>query len=139
MEISEQIVYWKNLAASDLEVARRFLQRQEDLHYCLFFCHMSLEKLIKGLVVAATHTTPPKIHDLLTLAERAKLVLDEDQKTKFGIFNSFNLEARYPDYKLSFYKRCTKEFAAEQFAQIEAAYAWLSTLYPKASSETSSD
>jgi predicted nucleotidyltransferase len=65
MEISEQIAYWKNLADSDLEVARRFLQRGEDLHYCLFFCHMSLEKLIKGLVVAATKQAPPKIHDLM--------------------------------------------------------------------------
>ncbi len=137
MEITEQIAYWKNLAESDLEVARRFLQRKEDLHYCLFFCHMSLEKMIKGLVVAATQATPPKIHDLLLLAERAKLTLTEEMAAKFKNFNSFNLEARYPDYKLSFYKLCTLDFTKEQFAQIEEVYQWLSNQYPNQSSATS--
>ncbi len=98
---------------------------------------MSLEKLIKGLVVAATKETPPKIHDLILLAERAKLVLDDDLTTKLGVFNSFNLEARYPDYKLAFYKRCTKDFTAEQFAQVEEVYSWLKEKYPKPSFETS--
>lgn len=134
MEIPEQVAYWKNLADSDLEVARRFLQRGEDLHYCLFFCHMSLEKLIKGLVVAATKETPPKIHDLLKLANKAKLELNAERAAQLKDFNAFNLEARYPDYKLSFYKLCTLDFAKEQFAQIEEVYQWLNNLYTTPSS-----
>jgi len=131
MAIAEQVAYWQTLAESDLEVARRFLRRGEDLHYCLFFGHMSLEKLIKGLVVTATKTMPPRIHDLLKLADRAKLNLDAELKEKLDTFNDFNLEARYPDYKLVFYKRCTREFTAKQFAQIEEVYAWLKEQFPK--------
>ncbi len=139
MTITEQVAYWQTLAETDLEVARRFLQRGENLHYCLFFGHMSLEKLIKGLVVLVKNEMPPKIHDLVRLAERAGLALDEELRVTLGIFNSFNLEARYPDYKLSFYKRCTKEFATEQLAKIEEIYTWLLKRFPEPYSETSKD
>jgi hypothetical protein len=44
----EHIAYWKKLAESDLEVARGFLRRGHDLHYCLFFGHMSLEKIAQS-------------------------------------------------------------------------------------------
>lgn len=93
MAIAEQVTYWQALAASDLEVARRFLRRGDDLHYCLFFGLMSLEKLIKALVVIATHSTPPRIHDLIKLAERASLSLDADLKEKLDLFNDFNVRS----------------------------------------------
>ncbi len=96
MTIAEQVVYWKNLAASDLEVARGFLQRGRDLHYGLFFGHMSIEKLLKALLVAVKQETPPRIHDLIILAKRAGLPEDETLKEKWRTFNTFNLEARYP-------------------------------------------
>ena len=132
----EHIAYWKNLAESDLEVARGFMRRRHDLHYCLFFGHMSLEKLLKALVVAVTQEMPPRVHDLLRLAEKARLILSEELTEKFDTFNSFNLEARYPDYKLAFYKRCTPQFTAEKFLQIEETYSWLQEQFPKPSSGT---
>ncbi|NUM73806.1 HEPN domain-containing protein [candidate division KSB1 bacterium] len=134
MNAAEHIAYWQTLAESDLEVARRFLQRGENLHYCLFFGHMSLEKLLKGLIVARTHEMPPKIHDLLRLADKATLPLEKDVEERLKIFNSFNLEARYPDYKLSFYKLCTAEFAHEHFIQIEEVYKWIKDQFPQTSS-----
>jgi hypothetical protein len=33
--------------------------------------------------------------------------------------NTFNISTRYPDEKLRFYKLCTKDFAAENFARIK--------------------
>lgn len=33
MNAAEQVAYWQTLAESDLEVARRFLQRGENLHF----------------------------------------------------------------------------------------------------------
>jgi len=132
----EHIAYWKKLADADLEVARGFLQRGYDLHYCLFFGHMSLEKLLKALVVAVTQEMPPRIHDLLRLAEKAGLILNEALTEKLDTFNSFNLEARYPDYKLAFYKRCTPQFTAEKFLQIKETFSWLQEQFPKPLSAT---
>lgn len=133
----EHIAYWQKLAEADLEVARGFLQRGHDLHYCLFFGHLSLEKTLKALIVAVTQEMPPRIHDLLRLAEKAGLILNEELTEKFDTFNSFNLETRYPDYKLAFYKRCTRQFAAAQFLQIEEAFSWLQEQFPNPSSGTS--
>lgn len=131
MNAAEHVAYWQTLAESDLEVARRFLQRGENLHYCLFFGHMSLEKLLKGLIVARTQEMPPKIHDLIKLAEKANLNLDEQRKEKLDTFNDFNLETRYPDYKFSFYKRCTEQFVLEQFGHIEGVYSWIKAQFRK--------
>ena len=100
---------------------------------------MCLEKLLKGLVVAATEKTPPPIHDLLRLAKRAEISLDEDRRAQFDKFNSFNLDTRYPDYKLSFYKKCTPEFTEENFSEIEEVFKWLVKQYPIQSSGTSRD
>lgn len=88
---------------------------------------------MKALVVIATNEAPPKIHDLLRLADKAKLELTEDLAEKFKNFNAFNLEARYPDYKLAFYKLCTPEFTHTQFAQIEEAIQWLKRQFPEKS------
>jgi len=45
------------------------------------------------------------------------LVLDE--------VNDFNLVTRYPDYKLDFYKLCTKKYADKYFKEIKRYYGWL--------------
>jgi hypothetical protein len=37
----------------------------------------------------------------------------------------FHTEARYPDVKMDFYQKCTKEFAHEKFAELRKAYKWL--------------
>lgn len=41
------------------------------------------------------------------------------------IFNSFNISARYEDYKNEFYKKCTREYAIEQIKNIEEVREWL--------------
>jgi len=39
--------------------------------------------------------------------------------------NDFNMEARYPDEKLSFYKTCSEEFTKENLDIIKEMYNWL--------------
>ena len=44
-----------------------------------------------------------------------------ERKTKiFMTCNSFNISARYEDYKNEFYERCTEEYTSEQIKFIEA-------------------
>jgi nucleoid-associated protein YejK len=62
---------------------------------------------------------------LIYLAEKAGLVLSEEQTELLEIVTDFNLEARYPDEKFSFYKRCTYEFAINYLNQIEEMKLWL--------------
>ncbi len=51
--------------------------------------------------------------------------LTEDQFAFLADVNDFNIEARYPDAKFSFYQTCTKEFTEGQFSMIKEMYKWL--------------
>ena len=53
-----------------------------------------------------------RIHDLLRLSERAGLNPSDEQKDFMDLITSFNIAARYPDYKQSFYKKCTPEYTS---------------------------
>ena len=37
----------------------------------------------------------------------------------------FHTEARYPDIKMEFYQRCSREFAREKFAIVRKIYSWI--------------
>jgi HEPN domain-containing protein len=93
----------------------------------------SVEKLFKSLY-AKTHTTEPispKIHNLIRLAELCNSSLSKEQKEKLGIINTFNIEARYDDFKNDFYKICTKEFSEVQINNIKGVREWIKKLINK--------
>jgi len=129
MTKEEHIGYWRKLAETDLGMARDLLAGKKHLHYCLYFGHMSLEKLLKALIVQNAGKTPPKAHNLVFLAEKAQISLDDAMQALLEVINSFNLEARYPDYKLSFYRKCNVSFVRKQMRSIEEVYRWLETKF----------
>ena len=69
-----------------------------------------------------------KNHDLLYLAEKVNLELNERQEDLLDIITRFNMNARYDDYKKEFYKRCTNEYTLEQIKNIEGVRKWLKEL-----------
>ena len=48
---------------------------------------------------------PPYIHDLSRLAVLAELSLTPERRKFLDMVTDVNIEARYPDIKLSFYKK----------------------------------
>lgn len=67
----------------------------------------------------------PHKHELLKIAKETLLNLTDEQKLFLDDISDFNINARYPDYKLEFYKLCTKEFTTEKFEKIKTFYEWL--------------
>jgi len=120
----DKINYWCIAAEHDWQVAGHLLEKN-DYAYALFFGHLTLEKIIKALCVKATGQSPPMNHRLVFLAEKAALKLTEQQTEFLEIVTDFNLEARYPDEKFSFYKKCTRGFALEYLNKIEEMKTWL--------------
>lgn len=98
--------------------------------YCLFFGHLTIEKLIKAIYAKKNKSAPyaPKSHDLLYLAEKAEIELTERQEDLLDIITKFNMNARYDDYKKEFYKKCTNEYTGEQIKNIEEVRKWLKDL-----------
>lgn len=93
---------------------------------CLFFCHLSLEKLLKAAMIKITKEYPPYIHDLRRLAECAGIHLTEKQKQILDTISTFNIAGRYSDEKFQFYKRYNKRNFAQRYLRItEELILWL--------------
>ena len=86
-------------------------------------------KMLKAFFVKNNENKiPPKIHNLVRLAQAAKADLDEEQLLFLNEVNDFNLEVRYPEYKNEFYKICTKDFTKGYFTKIKEFYKWQKSL-----------
>lgn len=128
MTKAEHIQYWLDGAAHDLDAAESLFQ-SEKYDWCLFIGHLVLEKMLKALYVKTNaENIPPKIHNLLRLAELSALTLTVAQQEFFDDVNEFNIAARYSDYKEAFYTRCTREYTGPYFTGIKENYAWLTSL-----------
>jgi len=127
VNIKQKIEYWNKIAENDLPVMEHLFD-SGDYSYSLYIGHLILEKIIKALFVKTKHETPPRIHDLVKLSSTAEIELDDEQIKFLLIVNTFNIEARYPEEKLNFYKICTKEFASENILKINEMYQWLKSL-----------
>jgi len=58
---------------------------------------------------------PPLTHDLVMLAEKAGIEISQAEKEELAEISTFNIAARYDDYKLKFYKKATKEYSDKWF------------------------
>jgi len=124
MQKEELIRYWVD--ASDVDYrAMNNLYASNDYVWALFLGHLIIEKLLKGLAAKNGITSVIKIHDLNKLAKTANLEIDDSMKDFFDILTSFNIEARYPDYKKEFYKKCTDEFSSDHITKIKELRTWL--------------
>jgi HEPN domain-containing protein len=128
MNVEKQIEYWLKAARSDLEVAGMIFDSGKGLHYCLFLCHLVLEKGLKAVYVRRNEKIPPRIHDLESLAEKANLTISRKDKDFLSAMTTFNLEARYPDEQFKIYKRATKRYTERMFSKTMNVIQWLEKL-----------
>ena len=101
MKKNELIDFWKTSSDEDF-VTMEHLFNSKDYHWSLFIGHLVIEKLLKAPYVKNVDLTPPFIHVLSRLAEKALLTLTEEQKDFLDLVTTFNIKARHPDYK----KKC---------------------------------
>ena len=125
MTVDEHIKYWIESAKHDLETANTLFESHK-YDWCLFIGHLVLEKALKAAFVKNNSgKIPPKIHNLVRLAELARIELNDEQLVFLDEVNDFNLEVRYPDFRNEFHNLCTNEFTEHYFSRIKEFYKWL--------------
>ncbi len=124
MTKNEAAAFWQKSAAEDLKVAQDNLNLKH-YHWSLFFYQLVLEKTLKSLIVEKKGEAPLPTHNLARLAEEAGLKLTLNQEQDFKEITTFNIEARYDDLKLSFYKKANKEYTKKWAKRCEEYYLWL--------------
>jgi len=120
----EIVAFWVDSADVDLSAMENLLENGH-FSWSLFVGHLVLEKLLKACIVKNGSVEVPRTHDLLKLAGAAGLALTEGQKDFLDEVTTFNIKARYPDYRQRFYRKATREFTERNIAGIRGFQVWL--------------
>ncbi len=118
--------YWFESADNDYETMKVLYNNKKNT-WCLFIGHLVIEKILKGLYAKNNPDNPiaPKIHNLILLSQKANIEVPIGIREKIQIINTFNISARYDDYKKSFDAKCTNNYTKEQVKNIEEVKKWL--------------
>lgn len=121
VDIAKQVEYWRKLALEDWPVASKLVQ-DGSLRHGLFFIHLALEKAAKAHVCRMTQDMAPYTHNLVRLADLAKLSLLPEQLRVLTEANSFNIQSRYPE---SLLPAPPREEALRFVKEAEEVFQWL--------------
>src|SRR5258708_6062202 len=100
MDNLEPVNFWVKSAADTLDTSDKLFEMKKYSH-SLFFLHLTLEKILKALYIHTKKTSPLPIHDLVRLAEKCEIALNEEQKLQLAEISTFNIAARYDDISAS--------------------------------------
>lgn len=122
---SERIIHhWIESSDHDFKTMIYLYQTQNN-NCALFMGHLVIEKLLKALYIKSKDEFPPMIHDLRRLCEKSDIELDDSRKILLDSISRFNINARYDDYKQSFYQLCTNSFTSEWIDKIKDCRLWI--------------
>lgn len=121
---------WQDSAEMDFQ-AMETLFKNGHFVWALFVGHPVVEKLLKAYYVRNVDLDSPQIHNLLKIAEKAKLDLSETQKIFLDEVTTFNIQARYPDFKNRFYRKATRDFTEKYLVKIKEFKEWMVKLINK--------
>ena len=126
--MNDKVKYWLDTAEYDIDTARGMLKIGKYL-YVGFMCHLTIEKALKGIIArdCVEGEIPPKIHNLLKLAEKAGLfgIMTEEQKNVLRELNPLNIEARYPEYKAQIAALLSADKCKDIIAETEVLLCWI--------------
>ena len=97
INVAKQIDYWFITSENDIETATILITSKKYTEG-MFFCHLSIEKIIKALIVKKTENIPVRSHDLFYLIGIAEIEITEEQSDFIQILMKYQLEGRYPEF-----------------------------------------
>jgi HEPN domain-containing protein len=112
------------LAKYDLKTAEAMFESRRYV-YVLFTCQQAIEKILKALVVKVKQQFPPRIHDLLKLAQVAQIDLDNEQREFLAKLSFYYIETRYPEELSKISKSITRKIAGEYLGKTKEVIKWL--------------
>jgi HEPN domain-containing protein len=119
MTKQEHIQWWIDESNRNWETAIFNRDGKQNV-FSLFAFHLCVEKLLKAVWIKENiDNFPPRTHDLTKLYNETDLDLENNWYEFLVIINEWNIEDRYPDYKLKIYNRATDKYVLENSAKIE--------------------
>lgn len=123
-DIEKIMNHWRETSNYDFKTMNE-LFTSRSYSWALFVGHISVEKLLKALYVKLHGKHAPTIHNLYRLAELCKIDLTDEFSDWLDTITSFNINARYDDYKREFYNLCTREYTESWIVRIKELRKWI--------------
>lgn len=124
IDVETIVKHWIDSSEEDFQTMLS-LYDSKSYGWSMFLGHISVEKLLKAVYVSKFNKHAPFLHNLYRLAELSNLNMTEEQADWLDKVTSFNLNARYDDYKREFYSLCTPEFTKEWVDKIIILRLWI--------------
>jgi HEPN domain-containing protein len=124
IDIDKIVKHWVDTSDDDFNTML-ILFDSKSYHWALFMGHIAIEKLLKAYYVKKKKEHAPFTHNLYRLAELSSIKLSEEQAEWLFRLTTFNLNARYDDYKKEFYTLCTHSFTEEWINKIKTIQQWI--------------
>ena len=119
MTQKDLVRFWQEGSEEAWKTVQALMQSQRYLH-ALFFCHLTLEKLLKAKYAEKHDTAPPPVHNLQWLAQKTGIALSESEQTMLAEITTFNISGRYEDYRNKLYKKADKVYTTQWVTSAEA-------------------
>jgi HEPN domain-containing protein len=124
IDVDKIIKHWIETSENDFNTMLD-LYNSKSYSWSLFLGHISTEKLLKALFVKRFKIHAPFTHNLYRLGELTGLEMTEEYSDWLDEITSFNLNARYDDYKREFYKLCTPDYTKNWIEKIRIIQTWI--------------
>lgn len=98
--------------------------------HVLFCCQQAVEKALKAVIVARTGELPPRVHNLLRLAEVAQIASDEERLQFLGELSGYYIQSRYPEEIKAVGSAVTLELAHKVLNRTEQMVPWVLSILP---------
>ena len=124
MENENRHEEWYFQSDYDLETAVDMLKSGRAV-YCIFMCHLSLEKALKGLLIKKKGEFPSKSHSLIYFVDKIELELSESQFEFLFMLNNISVPTRYPEDLRKLFLAYTKERTESILQQTKEMQLWI--------------
>jgi HEPN domain-containing protein len=128
INVEKIVKHWMDTSEDDFRTMQA-LYSSGSYGWALFLGHISIEKLLKAVYVNKYGKHAPFIHNLYRLAELCNIEMTNEQSDWFDKISSFNINARYDDYKREFYSLCTPDFTKDWIEKIEILRSWIKQMF----------
>jgi len=120
---------WAEQAQYDMETAGAMFKAGRYL-YVLFCCQQAVEKALKAVIVSKTGELPPRVYNLLRLAEVAEIESDSERIQFLGELSGYYIQSRYPEEIKAVGSAITQELAHDVLGKTEQTVIWVLSIQP---------
>jgi HEPN domain-containing protein len=115
---------WYFQSDYDLETAFDLYKSGRNV-YCIFMCHLSLEKALKGLLIKTKGEFPSKSHSLIYFVEKIELKMKDSFYEFLFTLNKISIPTRYPEDLRKLFKDYSNERTQTILNQTKEIQLWI--------------